>query len=271
MNGERARTEAVSLLQDLGLKEYEARSFLALTQVPDATARELSDRSEVPRTRVYEAVRVLEAKGLVEVQHTSPQRFRAVSVDEGTATLRRQYADHIDTLQSRLESLDLETASDDSDRLQVWSLTGAAGIQSRTYDLLENADSEVVLLVVEAGLLTEGLFERVRDAVDRGVNVVVGGKTDAITARLEAELPPAQVFETDLGWLVGPDRGGEVAISRVLLVDHTALLVGSFYPGDGRDESREQAVFANGLENGIVVLVRRLLSSSVLPVTTPAE
>lgn len=267
---EETKAKAVNLLQDLGLKEYEARCFLALTQTPAATAKEISDLSEVPRTRVYDAIRALEAQGLVEVRHSSPQQFRAVSIDEGIATLRQRYDDRIDTLQSRLESLDLQPEPDDSDRLQeVWSLSSTEGIQSRMFDLLENATSEIMLLIVEEELLTEALFDRLHDAVDRGVNVVIGGKTDAITTRLESELPSVQVFETDLSWLMGSKRENEVAISRILLVDRTALLVSSFYPHDVRGEPQEQAVFANGLENGIVVLIRRLISSGLLPSATP--
>lgn len=265
---EKMKAETVSLLQDLGLKEYEARCFLALTQVPAATANEISDLSEVPRTRVYDAVRVLEAHGLVEVQHSSPQQFRAVSIDEGAATLRQRYDDRIDTLQSNLESIDLETKSDESEPQEVWSLTGTEGIQSRMFDLLENAESEVVLLVVEEELLTEALFDRVHDAVDRGVNVIIGGKTGDIISRLETELPAVTVFETDLNWLMGPKQENEVAISRLLLVDRTALLISSFYPHDGHKGLHEQAIFANGLENGIVVLIRRLISSGLLPQAT---
>jgi len=72
--------EAISLLQDLGLQEYEARCFMALNQLPNGTAKEIHEISEVPRTRVYDAIRVLESQGLVEVQHTEsagvPRRQR---------------------------------------------------------------------------------------------------------------------------------------------------------------------------------------------------
>ncbi|MFC7216152.1 TrmB family transcriptional regulator, partial [Saliphagus sp. GCM10025334] len=185
MTSQQRKAEAVSLLQDLGLKEYEARSFLALTQLSTGTAKEISAISEVPRTRVYDAVRVLESKGLVEVQHSNPQQFRAVSIEEATAILRQQYDARIDTLQSHLEALDLQPENDDSDRMQeVWTLSGHDGIEARTHNLLADAESEIVLLVVEEELLTEALYDRLHDAVDRGVDVIIGGETDAIIAKL---------------------------------------------------------------------------------------
>lgn len=47
-----------------------------------------------------------------------------------------------------------------------------------------------------------------------------------------------------------------------MLTDRERLLVGSFYPGaEGTHE--EQAIFADGLDNGVVVLLRRMLSTGL--------
>lgn len=271
MTKQQRKAKTVSLLQNLGLKEYEARIFLALTQLSTGTAKEIDEISEVPRTRVYDAVQVLESKGLVEVQHSNPKQFRAVSIEEATATLRQQYDTRIDTLQSHLEAFNLQP-EDDSDRMQeVWTLSGHNGIESRAHTLLTDAESEIVLLVVEEELLTEALYKRLHDAVGRGVNVTIGGETDAIIAQLDTEMPSVKIFETELDWLFGPVSDDEIAISRLLLVDRTTLLVGSFYPAADHDNSHEQAVFANGLENGVVVLLRRILFSGLLPVASPAR
>ncbi len=146
MTEPRDAAETVSLLQDLGLKEYEARCFLALTQLPIGTAKEINEISEVPRTRVYDAIRVLESQGLVEVQHSSPQQYRAVSIGEATRTLRQKYTDRIDTLETHLEAIERhETEPDDGQVQEVWSLAGNDAINSRTFDLIDDAESEIAL------------------------------------------------------------------------------------------------------------------------------
>lgn len=270
MTSSQTETETVSLLQDLGLKEYEARCFLALTRLSTGNAKEISEISEVPRTRVYDAVRMLESRGLVEVQHTTPQKFRAVSIEEAVATVRQQFDTRVDTLESHLEALASQPEIDDTDRVQeLWSLSDPDAIESRTHRLLEDAESEIVLLVVEAGLLTEPLYDRLHDAVRRDVDVLVGGEAGTVVDGLDTEMPSVRVFETDLNWLMAPGDEDGVAISRLLLVDSTTLLVSSFYPDT--DDSAEQAVFATGLENGVVVLLRRMISSGLLPVATPAR
>ncbi len=264
MTQEQDRIETVDLLQDLGLKEYEARCFLALTQVSAATAKEISDRSEVPRTRVYDAVRVLEAEGLVEVQHSSPQQFRAVSIDEAVSTLRRKYEDRLDNLETYLQTIDSPRDAEGFDQMQeVWSLTGHAGIQTRTMDLIDDAESELMILVVDESILEPSFYERIEAAMDRDVDVLVGVISSDHVGTIQDAIPDAQVFETGLDWLVAP-ADGEVAISRILLEDRESVLVSSFYPHETDEAHVERAIFAAGISNGLVVLIRRLISTGLL-------
>ncbi|MFU8866929.1 TrmB family transcriptional regulator [Natronococcus sp.] len=270
MTQDETTDEAISLLQDLGLQEYEARCFMALNKLPSGTAKEIHEISEVPRTRVYDAIRVLESQGLVEVQHSSPQVYRAVGTDEATQILRQRYNDRVDTLETHLQNTKTEEIEDDSSVQEVWSLRGHDAIESRTLELIRGADSEVALLVVDEGILSESLFDTLRAAADRELSVVLGGQTDSITQSLERALPESRVFETGLDWLTGP-KVDEVAISRILLVDRETLLIGSYYPKAEADEPAEQAVFAKGLQNGVVVLLRRLLTAGLPPVEDPGK
>lgn len=257
-------SEAISLLQELGLQEYEARCFMALTRINTGTAKDIHEISDVPRTRVYDALRVLESQGLVEIQHSSPQKFRSVGIDEATQILQQKYENRIDTLETHLEDAEKPEVDDEADQIQeVWALSGHETIETRTCNLIEEAESEVALLVVDEDLLTEEVFDALHDTIDRDVGVIVGGLTESIISRVRSELPSAQVFETELEWLVGAEADTEVAISRVLFIDRETLLIASFYPGTGETDGKEQAVFARGLTNGFVVLIRRLLSSGL--------
>ncbi|RQH03337.1 TrmB family transcriptional regulator [Natrarchaeobius oligotrophus] len=262
-------SEAVSLLQDLGLKEYEARCFMALTQLSTGTAKEIHDISEVPRTRVYDAIRVLESEGLVEVQHSSPQRFRAVDINEATQTLRQKYDNRIETLETYLENTSVRKTEDDDQLQEVWSLMGNEAIETRMLDLIDDAESEIALLVVDEEIMSESLFDGLREANDRDLSILLGGQTEAITERLGTELPNVRTFESGLDWLTGAEFDHEVAISRILLVDRTTLLIGTYYPQADNGKQSERAVFANGLENGIVVLLRRLVSSGLTAANDP--
>jgi sugar-specific transcriptional regulator TrmB len=70
-----------SLLRDVGLKEYEAKAFNAMTQTGICSAEQISKMSTIPLTRVYETMQSLQKMGIVTVLNTRPKKFKLVSVD----------------------------------------------------------------------------------------------------------------------------------------------------------------------------------------------
>jgi len=249
-------TEAVDVLQQLGLKEYEARCFVGLSRLSTGTAKRLSEMTDVPRTRVYDAVRVLEAQGLVEIQHSSPQRFRAVSLSEATDTLRDQYDTRVDRLRNALDDMETVDDREESSIQQVWAMTGSTAIESRTNELLDTATSEVVLVVGDESLLTDRLIDKLT-GMTRSVDLLIGAPTDPIRTAIQEAIPEATTFVSGLGWLREEDHDtGETAIGRLLLVDRSKILVSTIVPST----NEEHAIYGEGFGNGLVVIARRLMS-----------
>ncbi|GAB7012595.1 TrmB family transcriptional regulator [Halolamina salina] len=258
--------EAIEVLQQLGLKEYEARCFVGLTRLNTGTAKSLSDLTEVPRTRVYDAIRVLEAKGLVEIQHSSPQKFRAVSLEEATETLRDQYEDRIERLHDSLGSVSAVDGEKESPIQEVWAMNGRQAIENRTDELLETATEEIVLVIGDESLLTEELVATLND-VDSDIELVIGALTEPLQSRVQVAVPDATTFVSGLEWLHGTDAEDETAIGRLLLVDRSTILVSSIIP----DTGKEQAIFGEGFGNGLVVIARRLMAQGLIPARDPTN
>jgi sugar-specific transcriptional regulator TrmB len=259
--------EAIEVLQQLGLKEYEARCFVGLSRVETGTAKKLSEMTEVPRTRVYDAIRVLEAQGLVEIQHSSPQRFRAVSLEEAIETLRDQYESHVDRLQDSLAAVESVETDEEEPVQEVWAMSGRDAIENRANDLIEDAEEEIVLVLGEESLLTETLVGTLND-VDPGIELVVGALTEDLEARVGDAVPQATTFVSGLEWLhdtAAVDE--ETAIGRLLLVDRSAILVSSIVP----DTGEEKAIFGEGFGNGLVVIARRLMAQGLLTERDPSK
>lgn len=258
--------EAIDILQELGLKEYEARCFVGLTRLSTGTAKQLSEITEVPRTRVYDAIRVLEAQGLVEVQHSSPQRFRAVSLNEATETLRDQYESRVDRLYSALETVDVIDDEMESTVQEVWGMSGRDAIENRTTQLIDTATEEVVLVIGDESLLTPTLVKTLND-IGEDIDLLIGALTESLVERIHDEVPQAKTFVSGLEWLHGSEVGPEeTAIGRLLLVDRSSILVSSIMP----ESKKEQAIFGEGFGNGLVVIARRLMAQGLLPVHDPA-
>ena len=259
--------EAIEVLQQLGLKEYEARCFVGLSRLNTGTAKKLSELTEVPRTRVYDAIRVLEAQGLVEIQHSSPQQFRAVPLEEATETLRDQYEERVERLHDALDTVDIVDEGDESPVQQIWAMAGQDAIENRTDHLIEKATDEVVLVIGDESLLTEDLVETLNE-VGNGVELVIGALTEPLQERIQETVPDATTFVSGLEWLHGEHTTeDDTAIGRLLLIDRSTILVSSIIP----DTKEEQAIFGEGFGNGLVVIARRLMAQGLIPARDPHQ
>ncbi|MFW6018007.1 MAG: TrmB family transcriptional regulator [Halapricum sp.] len=252
--------EAIEVLQQLGLKEYEARCFVGLSRLETGTAKQLSEMTEVPRTRVYDAIRVLEAQGLVEIHHSSPQRFRAVSISEATETLRDQYETRVERLQNALDTIEVVEQDDESLVQQVWSMVGQEAIENRTNGLINEANDEIVLVLGDQSLLTPELVDTL-NAVGDDIELIVGALTGPLQEQIRDAVPNATTFVSGLEWLQGSnDTQDETAIGRLLMIDRSTLLVSSIMP----ESKEERAIFGEGFGNGLVVISRRLMAQGLL-------
>ena len=257
--------EAVELLQQLGLKEYEAKCFVGLSRLSTGTAKQLSEITDVPRTRVYDAIRVLEAQGLVVIQHSSPQRFRAVPLEEATDTLRDQYEYRVERLEAALDDAEQIDADEEKEVQEVWAMSGRDAIANRSNTLIRDADEEVVLVVGDGSLLTDELVESL-NGLDERVDLLIGAVTEELEAQIHDAVPRATTFLSGLGWLrTAGVADDDLAIGRLLLVDRSAILVSTLVP----DTHEEQAIFGGGFRNGLIVIARRLLSQGLIPQRDP--
>jgi len=255
--------EAVEILQQLGLKEYEARCFVGLTRLTTATAKQLDETTDVPRTRVYDAIRVLEAQGLVEVQHSSPQRFRAMPIAEAVATLRAEYEARVDRLEAALERLDRADPAGADVVQEVWSMTGQRAIANRAAELIAGATDEVFVVLGDEATFTDD-FVDVLGGVGDDVDLLVGAASESLHDRVRTAVPRAATFVSGLDWLRVDDGGPR--IGRFLLIDRSRLLVSTIASRTGE----EHAIFGDGFKNGLVVVLRRLMAQGAIPAEDPA-
>ncbi len=91
----------VCALRSFGLGEYEARILIALIAEGELTAKEIAELSAVPRTSVYEVVRGLMAKGLVQGSG-KPMKFKTLPSDELMRLFSRKLRENIEFLKREL-------------------------------------------------------------------------------------------------------------------------------------------------------------------------
>jgi sugar-specific transcriptional regulator TrmB len=253
---------AVEKLQQFGLREYEAKCFVALTKITQGTAREVSEHIDIPRTRVYEAVRSLESAGLVEIQHSSPQQFRAIPIAEAVEILNERHQTRINSIEQSLRELQQTSQNEEaSDRPEIWSMTGQSTITTRVKRLIGEADIELLLLIGNESVLSETVYQALSSASSRGVDVVVGARSEQLREELMEELPEQIVYDAELEWLQSNSDRTVPGIGRLLLVDDQYLLASTVRQGEQSPD--EQAVCGSGNCNGLVLVLRRLLTKQL--------
>jgi len=92
----------VKKLQKVGLTEYEARVYLGLLSDHLNTATKLSEKSGVPRTKIYQVLESLEHKGWIRIYSGIPLLFKAVDPRDLFEKIKKNYDEFLESIQATL-------------------------------------------------------------------------------------------------------------------------------------------------------------------------
>lgn len=92
----------VEKLKRVGLTEYEAKAYLALLNAHLSTATQISEKSGVPRTKIYAVLESLENKGGVTILSGVPLLFKAVTPAKVFEQIKEDYMDFLNSAQMTL-------------------------------------------------------------------------------------------------------------------------------------------------------------------------
>ncbi|NLV14015.1 TrmB family transcriptional regulator [Haloarcula argentinensis] len=250
---DQARSTAVKQLKALGLSTYAARTFVALVSLGEGTAQDVSDVADVPRTRVYDAADELHDRGLVDVKQSSPQRYWAISTETAGRHFEQEYDHRVTVLTDALDQL--ASADRSTEQQGVWTVTGRDTVSERVVDFISAADDEVVYMTAEE-LLTDEIAECLSTVSDRGVSIRLAEMSQSVEARLEQDVPYAQLFESLWDW-------SDTPAGRLLMVDQNKTLVSVLVDGNGEhppEPRDETAIWGAGQTNSLVVVLKALFT-----------
>lgn len=141
--------KAKNTLKNLGLTEYESRAYIGLVKSGPTTARDLSETSGVPHSRIYDILSKLENRGWIESQSGRPARYRAKSPSEAVRLHRIKQEERLkeasETIQQELEPLYEE--SGEMEKPDVWTIRGETEILSRIEEMFTSAEIEILVSI----------------------------------------------------------------------------------------------------------------------------
>ncbi|MAG45641.1 MAG: hypothetical protein CMH63_02625 [Nanoarchaeota archaeon] len=152
------------LRQAFNLNIYEVKIWTALLSRGVSTAGELSDISEVPRSRSYDVLETLEKKGFVIMKLGKPIKYLAVKPEEIVRRIKKKIKTDANTSLGKLEDVRATKLFDELkllytngiDLVDASDLSGAVkgreNINEQINTLLNDANEDIVLITTAEGL-----------------------------------------------------------------------------------------------------------------------
>jgi sugar-specific transcriptional regulator TrmB len=212
---------------DLNL--YEAKVWTALLSRGVSTAGELSNISDVPRSRTYDILESLEKKGFIVMKVGKPIKFVALKPEEVVERVKRNLVVEAQEKSKRLEQLKKEEVLDELNTLFTTgvkfvepsdlsgSLRGRQNMYNHLDMMIRSAEKTVTLVTTADGLSRklETLMPAFERAKKRGVSIRIAAPINESNLSVAKDL--AKVAEVR-------DTAGTGVQGRFTVVDSEELM-----------------------------------------------
>ncbi|MEE9323909.1 MAG: helix-turn-helix domain-containing protein [Candidatus Aenigmarchaeota archaeon] len=182
-----ATTKTLDALKSIGLNLYERKIFVAILARGVATAGELSQIANVPRSRSYDILESLAEKGFVVVQASKPIKYVALApkdaLERTTDNLKKKHDEMVERINSLKKSsivTELEAIYKEGLNLvQPFEMTGTIkgrhAINQHLNSLFKKAAKEIKIITTEGGLneLYSNHYNSLKRITKRGVKLKI--------------------------------------------------------------------------------------------------
>ena len=227
-------------LEKIGLTSYEIKAFSSLLKSSELTAADLSQKSGIPYSKIYEVLGTLEEKGWIGSDDSRPTKYFAKSPATGLDTTKNELESQFKKNQNIIlnELVPLYEKSGTSEKPDIWVLSGAFNIAAKILEMVESCTNEVMIALPEAG---EGLVKqalpKLRLLHDKGVDITIltSDKMDKESLKAISRVAPVKVKKGLFGGgiisdkryvviLLGPEISGSDSTDTVAIwADHAGL------------------------------------------------
>lgn len=180
-----ASQETLDKLEDIGLNMYERKIYAALLGRGVSTAGELSEMTNVPRSRAYDVLESLAEKGFVVIKSSKPMEYVSIPPNEAIENIKKQHQQELDDKLNKLDDFKDSDAVQELEKLydqgvelvdpseMSGSLKGSHQINQHMGTMFQEAESAIKIATTEKGLndIYENHHELLEEARENGVNV----------------------------------------------------------------------------------------------------
>jgi HTH-type transcriptional regulator, sugar sensing transcriptional regulator len=157
-----------SVLEKIGLSEYESRAFVAIIVKNQASADEVAELAGMPRTSAYKALQSLMEKQFVTSVEGRPTIFYPVPLEQ----IRSRELGGLEEAFNKLEAIKGLLSEKGIPQL-VYTISGKRGVLSKLGEMLDASKTRFVISTPAIQEVRSEHGHRFKEAIGRGVEVII--------------------------------------------------------------------------------------------------
>ena len=157
--------DVIAQLSQFGFSKNEAKAYLSLLVQNPATGYEISQRSGVPRSAIYDIMKKMELTGVVSTIGNKPVQYIPISTDQLSQNLTSQFEHNIEELKKKMSKIDTESSEGN-----VWNIKGYQAMIDHLRSVIDNAEESIFCSIWNREF--DELLPQFIKAEERGVEIV---------------------------------------------------------------------------------------------------
>ena len=159
--------DLIEKLKEIGFNTYEAKVYVALLKKYPATGYEVSKLANIPQSRTYDTLKVLEEKNIVASTNTKPISYTPVKPKQILSSYKKKMDSTLNYLEKHLPEVK------DNYNEPIITISGKQNIQNKITEVIRNARREIYM---EVWSQDYKMFEKeLQDAYNRNVEIRLVG------------------------------------------------------------------------------------------------
>ena len=139
------KNEDIKTLKKIGLTTYESNAYLTLASLITATATEISNASNIPRSKIYDVLKNLANKGFIEIENGRPLKY---NIKPPITTIKKQKEElntELDKLATKLNFIYENEIKQVP--APVWKISGMENIIQKELDIIKKSKNTISMRI----------------------------------------------------------------------------------------------------------------------------
>ena len=207
--------ENINILKGMGLTMYESQAYVTLTSLISSNATEISEKSGIPRSKIYDVLKGLVKKNFIDVEDGRPLTYNVKSPIEVLSREKERLDAEIDDTITRLTYIYENGMS--QVQAPIWRIYGVEKIINQELEIINRAKNSVNMRI---GFLFEGEGEALVKAFKKRRNLNINILASPICYINDEEFDIIKFFKQN----EIPIQKADIPFVKVLISDSKEMM-----------------------------------------------